>query len=71
LPETDNWTTAQRAAGVFLAAGALLFMLFGLAQEPAGEETKRILVEADDAQRLSAQFSRTWMRPPTRTEING
>ena len=55
----------------FLAVGALLFVLFGLAPQPADDGAKQILVGAEDAQRLSARFSRTWMRPPTRAELDG
>ena len=55
----------------FLAIGALLFVLFGLAPQPADDGAKQILVGAEDAQRLSAQFSRTWMRPPTQAELDG
>ena len=55
----------------FLAIGALLFVLFGLTSEPAGEQAKQVVIVEDDIQRLSAKFSRTWMRPPTAAELDG
>jgi hypothetical protein len=55
----------------FPAIGALLFVLFGLTSEPAGEQAKQVVIAEDDIQRLSAKFSRTWMRPPTEAELEG
>ena len=55
----------------FLAIGALLFVLFGMTREPGGEHADRIVVDAGDVDRLSARFSRTWMRPPTADELSG
>ena len=54
----------------FLAIGALLFGLFGLAPQPAGDETKRILVGADDAQRLSGgSYAPGCVRRPGRSSM--
>lgn len=55
----------------FLAVGALLFLLFGLTSESADEPADRILVSNGDVERLSAQFARTWMRPPSEAELAG
>ena len=53
----------------FLALGAALFLVFGLTQETGGKGPKQILVDADQVEQLAAQFSRTWLRPPTEEEL--
>jgi hypothetical protein len=55
----------------FLVLGGLLFGLFGLTQGPELEGTRQIRVTAAQVEQLAAQFSRTWMRPPTEEELSG
>jgi hypothetical protein len=55
----------------FLVLGGLLFMLFGLTQGPDQESARQIRVTAAQMEQLAAQFSRTWMRPPTEEELAG
>ena len=55
----------------FLLIGALLFVVFGLRQNPATESPNRIVVDAGQVEQLVAQFQRTWMRPPTPQEVDG
>jgi parvulin-like peptidyl-prolyl isomerase len=54
----------------FLVLGALLVMLyftFGKTDDRASRD--RIVVDQEQLSRLSQQFQRTWMRPPTRVEL--
>jgi hypothetical protein len=55
----------------FLALGTVLFLAFGLTQERGGKAPNRILVDASQVAQLAAQFSRTWLRPPTQDELVG
>lgn len=55
----------------FLLLGGLLFLMFGLTQEPDRDTGRQIRVTAAQMERLAAQFSRTWMRPPTEEELAG
>jgi parvulin-like peptidyl-prolyl isomerase len=55
----------------FLLIGAALFLVFGLTQGPGGKAPKRIVVDASRVEQLAAQFSRTWLRPPTPAELSG
>jgi hypothetical protein len=55
----------------FLVFGGLLFLLFGLTQEPDRDDGRQIRVTAAQVEQLAAQFSRTWMRPPTEEEFAG
>ena len=55
----------------FLLIGAALFLLFGLTQGSGSRTTNRIVVSPSQVEELAAQFSRTWMRPPTKDEIAG
>ena len=55
----------------FLLIGALLFFVFDVSKEPAQTATNRIVVGAGVVEQLSAQFSRTWLRPPTDAELEG
>lgn len=55
----------------FLVLGGLLFGLFGLTQGPENEGTRQIRVTAAQVEQLAAQFSRTWVRPPTDEELAG
>ncbi len=55
----------------FLLLGAALFLLYQ-AVSPAPEVApNRIVVDAGQVARLAQQFQRTWLRPPTRAELDG
>ena len=54
----------------FLLGGALLFALY--AQVGRGPERRdRLIVGEAEVERLATTFGRTWMRPPTRSELDG
>jgi hypothetical protein len=56
----------------FLVLGAGLFVLNAvLDPDGGGERPDRIVVDARQTERLAEQFQRTWMRPPTRRELDG
>jgi len=55
----------------FLIVGAVLFLVFDLTRETDQADTRRIVVRAGQVEQLAAQFSRTWMRPPTEQELEG
>jgi hypothetical protein len=55
----------------FLILGAALFLLFEFTQEEAGLGDRTIVVTAGQVEQLDAQFSRTWLRPPTTGELDG
>lgn len=54
----------------FLLSGLLLFGLY--AQVGDGPERRdRVVVGEAEVERLATTFARTWMRPPTRAELDG
>lgn len=56
----------------FLLLGAALFLLYArFGDMDTTPSRERILVDEADLSRLSQQFQRTWMRPPTRAELEG
>ena len=55
----------------FLLLGGLLFVLYGLSPAPDQTDDRQIRVTAAQIEQLAAQFSRTWMRPPTEEELAG
>jgi hypothetical protein len=56
----------------FLLLGALIFLLDARLGEAEPEQTERtIVLDAGDITRLTEQFRRTWMRPPTPAELDG
>jgi hypothetical protein len=55
----------------FLVLGGLLFALFGLTRAPDQTNTRETRVTAEKVEQLVAQFSRTWMRPPSEEELAG
>jgi hypothetical protein len=55
----------------FLVIGTGLFLLFELTQPPRGDMPERIVVSNSQVEQLDAQFSRTWLRPPTTAEFTG
>jgi peptidyl-prolyl cis-trans isomerase C len=71
-----NWRERGRAAlreplVHFLIGGLLVFMLFAWRGEEADPESRRIVVTADMAQQLAAQFEQTMQRTPSQAEIDG
>jgi len=55
----------------FLILGAALFILYANVSNSTVEQAGRIIVDASQVQVLADQFQRTWMRPPTRQELQG
>ena len=55
----------------FLLLGGLLFALPGLTRAPDQTNTRETRVTAEKVEQLVAQFSRTWMRPPSEEELAG
>jgi len=55
----------------FLLIGAALFLVFGVKQGSNPRARNRIVVDASQVDQLTAQFTRTWMRPPTAAELKG
>ena len=55
----------------FLLIGVGLFWLYSQLQPAVDDDSNRVVVTSSQIEQLAAQFSRTRMRPPTETEING
>ena len=56
----------------FVLLGALIFLLNALFGDAPPERTERtIVLDESDVSRLAEQYRRTWMRPPTPTELGG
>ena len=55
----------------FLLVGAALFVLYRAVSPAPEAPPNRIGVDAAQVARLAQQFQRTWLRPPTRTELAG
>jgi len=55
----------------FLILGAALFLVFDLGGDTDQPGERRIVVTAGQVEQLAAQFSRTWLRPPTPSELDG
>jgi hypothetical protein len=55
----------------FLVLGAALFLVFELTSETDQPGERRIVVTAEQVDQLAAQFSRTWLRPPSPDELDG
>jgi hypothetical protein len=55
----------------FLVLGAGLFFVYTAVNGSVDSAPKRIVVDQTKALRLAEQFQRTWMRPPTRRELEG
>lgn len=53
----------------FLLIGAALFVIFEIFDDPVGPDSSRIDVSAGQIEFLSANFSRTWKRPPNENEL--
>jgi len=55
----------------FLALGAALFAIYGLAGKRAADAPEKIVVSASQVTNLGDAFVRTWRRPPNEEELNG
>jgi parvulin-like peptidyl-prolyl isomerase len=55
----------------FLFLGAGLFMVFSLVNSSVSVPAEQIVIDETQVLRLAEQFQRTWMRPPTRQELQG
>jgi len=55
----------------FLMLGAGIFSVYFVVSGRATVPSERIVVDENQALRLAEQFQRTWMRPPTRQELEG
>jgi hypothetical protein len=55
----------------FLALGAMLFALYGLAGKRSAEAPEKIVVSASRVANLSDGFARTWRRLPNEQELQG
>lgn len=55
----------------FLLIGAALFLIFEIIKGPGGNQESRILITQGDIDSLQANFSRTWQRLPTKSELSG
>jgi hypothetical protein len=53
----------------FLLIGAGLFLVYSLSSKPVVAPQNRILVTPGQIEQMEAQFSRTWMRLPTKREL--
>jgi hypothetical protein len=53
----------------FLLIGAALFLFYDLTREQGIEAPKHIEVNSGQVEQLAANFKRTWMRPPTESEL--
>ncbi len=54
----------------FLIIGTGLFLFYELTNESVDISSNRIVVEAGQVAQIAAQFSRTWLRPPTEEELD-
>ena len=55
----------------FLLIGAGLFLLFNFTNGPAGDKPNRIVVTPGRVEQMTANFTRSRMRPPTEQEMAG
>jgi len=55
----------------FLIIGFVLFVVFDLRQGGAGAAENLIVISGGQVEQMSAQFERTWLRPPTDAELAG
>lgn len=55
----------------FLLIGAGLFFVFHQVGDPGEDRSDRIVVTADDVERMATLWSRRWQRPPTPAELEG
>ena len=73
-PQTASWLkrVASEPLVHFLVLGAVLFLLYtGFSGQPAVTNPRHIVVDEPQLQRLAQEFQRTWMRSPSRQELDG
>ena len=54
----------------FLLIGAALFVFYDQTREQGSEAPNRIVMSSGQVEQFAANFKRTWMRPPTETELS-
>jgi hypothetical protein len=54
----------------FILIGAVLFLLFNFTNGPAGDKPNRIVVTLGQVEQMTAMFTRSRMRPPTKQEMD-
>ena len=54
----------------FLLIGAALFVFYDQTREQGSEAPNRIVMSSGQVEQIAANFKRTWMRPPTETELS-
>jgi hypothetical protein len=55
----------------FLLIGVGLFWLYNQIQPAVDDDSTRVVVTSSQVEQITAQFSRTWLRPPSEMEISG
>lgn len=55
----------------FLLIGAVLFLVYHFNSEKMNDHMNRIVVTPGQVEQMEAKFTRTWMRPPTKEEMDG
>jgi peptidyl-prolyl cis-trans isomerase C len=55
----------------FLLAGLALFLFFGWRGEAVDPASRTITITEAQVERLAANWSQTWQRPPTQNEVDG
>ena len=55
----------------FLVGGALIFVLYRSVADDPAFVPDRIVIGEERVASLAATFQRTWLRPPTRLELDG
>ena len=68
----ERMTRALREPLVhFLLAGLAIFVFFAAFGPEVDVGDRRIVVNEDQVRRLATQWSQTWQRPPSPTELDG
>jgi peptidyl-prolyl cis-trans isomerase C len=55
----------------FLLAGLALFLFFAWRGDAVDPESRTITITEEQVERLAANWTQTWQRPPSQTEIDG
>lgn len=71
-PENPSWLSALVRDPLLhvLLIGAGLFLLYGAFGNPPSP-AEEVVIDRPALERLSQQFQRTWLRPPTEAELRG
>jgi len=54
----------------FLIGGSLLFVIYGIVADDLAYAPDRIVIDEERVTSLATTFQRTWLRPPTRNELD-